>query len=127
MVGPRITTQIDIATVADAMQRLGYALDDEMHAALAECAEVVATEAAQHHPYQNQTQALQDNTRAMPTNGSFMGGTLASGVIADTEYATYVDGNPRFKFLRPAYDRMLPRLSAIIQAAANRAARKAGF
>ncbi len=120
-------SQIDIATVTASMEHLEHSLDDEMRVALDECAKVVADEAAQHHNYENQTQSLQDNTRPMPTEGSFMNGTLASGVIADTPYAVYVNDNPRFVFLRPAYDRMLPRLSAIVQAAANRAARKAGF
>ncbi len=124
---PRVSASIDIESVAECMRGLENALDSEMHIALEECAFVVATEAVNSHPYTNRTGDLEGSTHGETPTGSFMDGSLAARVVADMHYGIYLEERTEFAFLRPAYDRMLPRLNRIVQRAADAAARRAGF
>lgn len=151
-----VTCSLDTASIEEATRDLADALDQEMSTAIEQCSELVAAEARNHHLYQNRTGDLQDATRAQGAAGSFLAGSLSGGVVADTDYAQYVNGHSddaaadgesspvtaralsryfgggsstgsRFEFLQPACDRVEPQFEPIVQSAADRAARKAGW
>ena len=96
-----------------ALSQFESAIERQMRAAVREIESLVAASARDDHPYQNRTGLLEANTKGLSefgggsifgsgTDGSFFDGTLFGGVIADREYASYVEDRG-FAFLLPAW------------------------
>lgn len=119
--------RIDIDSLYDEINRFQDALDVEMDVAAFRGGEIAAQYAQQNHPYQNRTGDLEASTRALDATGQFSRGDLLGGVIADTDYAQYVDGRPEFQFLEPAVNRTHAYIEHEFEEAFERAARRAGW
>lgn len=118
---------IRLEGVEEEIRRLELALDEQLRPTMLRATEEVAQEAQNNHPYTNRSGDLEANTKAGPADGRFMSGTLAGSVVADTDYAEYVDSRPGFEFLQPAFDRVQSRLDTIVQLGLDAAAKRAGW
>jgi len=122
-----IRFQIDIKSVEAEIGKLTDALDHETPKALAEICDDVAEEAIQGHSFANRTGNLEASIHADSVEGSFSLGTLRGGVIADEDYAEYVDEKEGYAYLQPAFDRVEPHAAQIIELHLQEAAAKAGW
>jgi hypothetical protein len=113
--------------VETAVEQLGDALDREVAEALFRVCGIVAEDAAGAHAFVNRTGDLEASIRAEDPIGFFMSGSLVGKVVADTDYAQYVDGRAGFEFLQPAFDRTTTEHDRALQDALDEAARIAGW
>lgn len=87
------------------VEELRKSLDDHMAEAAVNVANVVGNAAQAAHGYQNDTGLLEASTRgSWLKTGSFLAGSLASYVVADTPYAEYVEAREDLTYLGPAFD-----------------------
>jgi hypothetical protein len=101
----RVTVHLDVVPIADTARRLLDALDDELEAAVRRSTSAVAFAARADHPYTDRTHNLTRSTRDYAPRGRASEGTLRGEVGAYMEYASFVEGKPRFAFLDPAFER----------------------
>ncbi len=116
---------LDLSGLPAHIERLKSALDASMLEGLDQVAFHVAANARESHPYQNRTGDLESSTQPDAAEGSFLLGTLRSGVVATESYAEHVDGNDAFAFLQPAFDREEHAGYATVQDALDAACRRA--
>lgn len=79
---------------------------DGIETAVARAGEIVAEEARASHPYTDRSYQLTESTRALDPVST--GDKVLGGVIADTEYAEYVERS--HPYLAPALERAMPRV-----------------
>ncbi len=103
------------------LERMARALDRGAERGMRAASAAVAAEARARHTYQNRSGDLQRATRALGVVGTARAGNLIGGVIADTNYAQYVDEAPGYEFLEPAWVFAEDRASAAMQAALDAA------
>ncbi len=109
-----------------ALAALDAELDRLLDAALEQISRRVADEARASHPFQNRTGDLEASIRPLDTHGSALDGTLTGGVVADEEYASYVE-DKGFAFLEPAWERVEGEAESLLDDALESAARAAGW
>lgn len=112
-----IRFEFDLASVEAEVRDLTAQLDRAAAEGMTAVGEAVASAARDQHPYQNRTGDLEASTRAEAPFGELSRGTLSVDVVADTDYAQYVDGRPGFEFLQPAFDRTSAEQDAAMQRA----------
>ncbi len=115
-----------LSDLAAPLARLEAALEHQLDAALGLISARVADEAKASHPFQNRTGDLEASIRPLDTSGSALDGTLAGGVIAEEDYASFVEA-AGFAFLDPAYERVAPETDRLLEQALSEAARAAGW
>jgi hypothetical protein len=120
-----LTLQLDEASLESDLARFHRALDIKLHQGLDVISARVAAAARGQHTYQNRTGLLERSTQALEAEGSLVAGMLVGGVLADTDYAGYVEA--RLPFLAPAWARTERDADAILQASIEEAGAAAGW
>ena len=93
-----------IRDVDEVLHEFSDALDESVRRALQLIGANVAHTAQGSHPWQNQTGALQTNTRDEPADGTFSADTLQLEVVGDTDYGEYLEERPQWAYLMPAWE-----------------------
>lgn len=109
-----------------ALATLGESVDRQLDAALEQVSRLTAEEAQANHPFTNRSGDLESSIRPLDTFGSALGGTLTGGVVADEDYASFVEANG-FAFLEPAFARVEASAERELDDALDSAARAAGW
>ena len=124
-----MSIRMTIVGLGPMVDDLRQSLDDHMAAAAIEVANVVGIAARAAHGYQNRTGLLESSTHGDSLNwrGSFLAGSLASYVVADTPYAQYVEAREDLAFLAPAFNVEEEHLNQMLDDAIVQAVRAAGW
>jgi hypothetical protein len=117
-----------LSGVREAVRDLEREIESSVEAALLRMGDDVASVAKATHPYQNRTGLLEKNTEGFSVlAGNFWRDSLEGGVIAATDYASFVDDRPEFAFLEPAWRLYEPQAEVRLDAALSLAAERAGW
>lgn len=110
------------ASVTDTLDMDGLLrdLDQATRDSLASSMERVAATAQGEHAYKTQTGTLEGSTAAIPVTGSFIAGSIETGVEAGAEYASYVAAKTGDDFLQKALDSNLPDIESRLTDALDR-------
>jgi len=81
---------------------------------------LIAAEARSRHAYTNRTTNLQRSTHHVPPHGSLHGGNLTGLVVADEDYASYVE-DAGYAFLLPAFVRRQSEAARVMTLALRQA------
>lgn len=119
--------ELDLDAWAKSVDALGDALDDQLEACVHESAKDIAFAARADHPYTDRTERLTKSIRAYRPHGRFTRGTLATEVVANAEYASYLENRPEFAFLEPALTRSEGQIEQRLHDALEAAVRHAGL
>jgi hypothetical protein len=118
---------LNLRGIDAATRRFEVELFRQLDAAVSLISRRVADDARAGHPYQNRSGDLEAATRPVDTYVSAHDGQVIGGVVADTDYAQYVNAMPGFQFLEPAYERIEPEADALLAQALEFAAQAAGL
>ena len=112
--------------IGAALDALAEAADARLDAALEQISRLTADEARANHPFTNRSGDLESSIRPLDSFGSALDGTLTGGVVADEDYASFVEANG-FAFLGPAFERVEASAERELDDALDSAARAAGW
>lgn len=107
------------------VDELAAAVDDGADAGLAAASRLVADEARAGHTFANRSGDLEASIRPLDVAGRARDGEVRGGVVADEEYASYVEERPGFAFLMPAWLAREADAALAVEAALERALRGA--
>jgi len=123
-----LRVSIDVGSIRRALNvGVARSVDGDMRDALTRAARRVAEDAKENHVFRNRTGKLEKSIKGKRATGSFTRGTLTAEVIADTEYAIYVENRVTYRswaYLRPALRRMQGEIAAIMNDGITRAVRR---
>lgn len=102
---PVLDADFDDGAINAAVAELRDALDDEAAQGVGDCVQIVALAAQQQHPYTNRTGVLEAMTLPGEVRGTLSEGTLQGEVVGMTDYASFLEDNPTWKFIEPANQR----------------------
>ncbi len=119
--------RVELTGVDRELAKLSTAFDAAMGDWAERAGGIVAATAQRNHPYTDRTHNLTDSTEGGAPRGRFMADTLETSAVAGMDYAEYVDENPSFRFLEPAYRSAEPELEEDAERALEHAARAAGW
>ena len=111
---------------AASLSALSGALDEELSAAIARGADVVAFDAKADHPYGDYSGNLTRTTKAYAPRGRFSRGDLRVEVVAREVYASYVKSR-RGDWLMQSFVRQEARIDHEVETALDAAVRRAGL
>lgn len=112
----------------EALGALTRGLDRGLEVGFERAAEVVAANARGDHPFTNRTGDLERSIHAEPDpHVALARGAVDAAVVADEDYASYVDEREGFAFLEPAAERRANDAARAVDAALDDAAAAAGW
>lgn len=111
--------------VESALAELERAFDEGAEDGVERGSALVAAEARSRHRFQNRTTHLERSIRHLPPFGRASDGTLAGLVVAEEDYASFVDANPAYAFLGPAWAARQAEAARVMDLALERALRGA--
>ena len=122
---PALVYELD---AGDAVRALRDAIDEHLRRAVVEIADNIAHTAQQTHPWQNRTGTLQAETQGDNVVwGDLWDGTLEGAVVARTNYASFLEDNPQWEWLGPAWEANEPFAEDDLERALGRACSEAGW
>lgn len=107
--------------VESAVAELERAFDDGAADGMERGSALVAAEARARHRFTNRTTNLERSIKHMPPFGRASDGTLAGLVVAEEDYASYVEANPAYAFLGPAWAARQAEAARVMDLALQRA------
>ncbi len=120
--------RVVIEGIDESVRALDRALDNSLRDAVVRIARGVGERAKTEHPWQKRTGNLEASTAGSNVVwGDVWNDTLAGEVVADTEYAQYLEGNPQWAWLDPAWHAYEPTATEMLDAAMDEACRVAGW
>lgn len=108
-----------------AIRDLSDAVEQAIHGAVAEHAARISDAARAEHAYTDRTGRLTASLRSYAARRA--GDLVVAEVVADTEYAEFVERRARFAYLAPAHDRVAPYFEQDAEQRMTDAARGAGW
>lgn len=110
-----------------AVPRLLDAVDDALERAARSTVEGIAYSARAMHPWQNRTGTLEASIAGEAPTGKASEGTLQARAVASAPYGSFLERQPTWAFLEPAWRALEGQVEETFERALGGAAQAAGW